>query len=301
MKQALFMLIPLAIAPQAMAEGHQNNLALEGSLGFLNGASTENVFDTTGKKVSQLDWKIDNVPIIKLAAALDLNEKWTLKGGFWSAITDDGDAHMEDRDWLVANQSDPSHISISPDTKLRHAYELDLSATYWFLKRDQYQLGAVGGYQYTTFKWDGIGGSYSYNNGANVGTFPNAVGIDYKQEFGALYLGMAGSYQLNQSEFGFLVKWSPFVDASDVDHHYMRGNTYYEDSNELSDMIALTLNYGYHVTPQIKLYAEYAYTKYEEARADMTIVTNSGVGYVPNAASLDNHNSTATVGVKYTF
>ncbi|MER2495439.1 omptin family outer membrane protease [Vibrio neptunius] len=304
MKQLTLMLIPLAFAPSVMAADDANNVTLEGSFGVLNGSSTELVYSSsTGRKLSQLDWEIHNVPIIKLGAAWDVNDKWTLTGSFWSVLTDDGDAHMEDRDWLNANQSSPTDISISPDTKLRDAHEIDINAIYWLLSQSNYKVGALAGYQYNLFKWDGIGGTYSYNNGANVGSFPNVVGIDYKQEFSVLYLGLAGEYTLDKSDFGAQLKWSPWVNATDVDHHNRRDLTFYEQSDFNSDFLSLSLNYGYKFTPSMKLYAEYVYTKYSEARADTTIVNNStGVtSFVANGAGLDNQNSTISVGLKYTF
>ncbi|MCL1126601.1 omptin family outer membrane protease [Shewanella surugensis] len=303
MKKLTLMLIPLVFAPNAIAESDKSNLMLEGSLGILNGSSTELVYDSDGSKLSQLDWDINNVPIIQLGATWNLNDNWTVKGSFWSILTDDGNANMKDRDWLDPYQSTPTDISVSPDTKLREAYEFDLNVTYWLISQQSYKLGVVSGYQYNTFKWDGIGGSFSYDNGADIGVFPDTVGIDYEQEFSALYLGLAGEYIFQQSEIGMLLKWSPWVNAKDVDNHNMRDLTFYEKGNESSDYLSLSLNYGYNFTSQVKLYVEYVYTKYFETKADTTIVENStGDSYfIPNGAGLDNENSTISVGVKYTF
>ncbi|WP_367180808.1 omptin family outer membrane protease [uncultured Shewanella sp.] len=89
--------------PEVIAENNQ--LTFEGALGVLDGSSTEIVYESTGRKLSQLDWDINNVPIIKLGANWDLNEQWTFKGRFWSVVTNNGNAHMEDRDWLDSTQS----------------------------------------------------------------------------------------------------------------------------------------------------------------------------------------------------
>ncbi|WP_252724330.1 omptin family outer membrane protease [Vibrio hepatarius] len=302
-KNLPLILIPLVLAPEAMAANKTNDIKLEGAIGLLNGSSTELVYDD-GQKLSQLDWKIENVPIIKLGATWDINEKWTVKGGFWSVMSDNGDAHMEDRDWEDPNQSSPTDISISPDTKLRNAYEIDLNATYWLLSESNYKIGALAGYQYNQFKWDGIGGTYSYNNGADVGSFPdNSVGIDYKQEFKVFYLGLAGEYSINKSDFGAQVKWSPWVDAKDRDNHNERDLTFYEQSNGNSDFVSLTLNYGYNFTPNVKLYAEYVYTIYDEAKAKTTMIDNATgeVDSFDNSAGLDNKNSLVSVGLKYSF
>lgn len=136
-----------------------------------------------------------------------------------------------------------------------------------------------------------------------MGTFPDVVGIDYKQEFSTLYLGLAGNYKFKQSEIGMQVKWSSWVDAKDKDNHYARDLTFYENSNGSSDFLSVSVNYGYHFTQNVTLYGEYTYSKYSEAKADMTIVNNNtGVtSYKSNGAGLDNENSIVSVGVKYTF
>lgn len=83
--------------------------------------------------MSQLDWDINNVPIIKLGASWDINNNWTLKGRFWSAMTDNAD--MTDRDWVTSTQSTPTDISRHPDTQLKEAYEIDINITYWFISQ----------------------------------------------------------------------------------------------------------------------------------------------------------------------
>ena len=99
------------------------------------------------------------------------------------------------------------------------------------------------------------------------------------------------------------VNWSPLVDAKGVDNHRLRNLTFYEQSNGDSDFVSLTLNYGYNFTPRAKLYAEYVYTVYEEAKADTKLVNNTTgqVSYSPNSAGLDNENSTVSVGIKLIF
>ncbi|MCL9780188.1 omptin family outer membrane protease [Vibrio sp. S4M6] len=304
MKQFSLLLIPLFFAPEARAASNNGNVTFEGSLGVLNGSSTELVYESSGRKLSQLDWEIEDVPIIKLGIIWDVESDLTLQGRIWSVLTSNGDAHMEDRDWQDANQSSPTDISIHPDTKLRHAFEIDLNSIYWFVQQVNYKVGLLSGYQYNEFKWDGIGGTFSYNNGANVGSFADVVVIDYKQQYSVFYLGLAGEYTLgSRSEFATSVKWSPWVYAKDVDNHYLRNLRFYDDSNELSNFVSLSVNYGYRFSSQTKIYAEYVYTKYFEARADTTTVNTStgATSFSPNAAGLDNEHSTVSIGLNYLF
>lgn len=282
----------------------QGSVIFETSLGMLSGSSTELVYRSSGQVLSQLDWEIDGVPIIHLGSSWQASKRWLFSAQFWTAMTSDGDAHMEDRDWLDVNQSTPTDISVHPDTKLRHAFELDLNATYWFLQHNNFSLGLLSGYQYNELKWEGIGGTYSYSNGTNVGSFADITLIDYKQQFSVFYLGFAAQYQLSsRSTFGSDFKWSPFAYAKDVDNHYLRNLRFYDESNELSDFLSLSLNYSYSFSPQSQIYAEYVYTQYFEARADITQVntTTGATTIASNAGGLDNQHSIISIGLKYHF
>ncbi len=136
-----------------------------------------------------------------------------------------------------------------------------------------------------------------------MGVFPNTVGIDYKQEFSALYLGLAGLYRFQQSDISLQLKWSPWVNAKDKDNHYQRDLTFYEKSNESADLFSVSVNYNYHYTQSVTLFAEYVYSQYSEAKADMTLINNQTgeTSYYSDGAGLDNQNSTITLGVKYSF
>ncbi|WP_162813967.1 omptin family outer membrane protease [Vibrio tetraodonis] len=298
------LLLSFFFAFGTIAATQQGTLTFESSLGLLNGSSTELVYQNSGQKLSQLDWEIESVPTVNFSASWSASERWILAAQLWSVLTSDGDAHMEDRDWLVANQDSPSHISIHPDTKLRHAFEIDLSSTYWLVQRGYFSLGLLGGYQYNEFKWDGIGGTYSYNNGADVGSFADIVVIDYKQQFSVWYMGLTGEYQLSsRSSLNSTIKWSPFAYAKDVDNHYLRNLRFYDDGNDFSNFLSLSLNYSFSLLPQTYIFTEYVYTKYFESRADITQVnTDTGAtSFSPNAGGLDNDHSIISIGLKYMF
>ena len=302
MKQLTLIIVSLFLSPVALAKSPKNVFSLDASIGVLNGTSTELVYEDSGEKLSQLDWDIKNVPIIKLGGQWDV-DSITIRGNVWTSLTDEGDANMVDRDWLTPNQSAYSDISISPNTQLTQAVEYDLNLTYWIVEHQNYKIGVLGGYQYTNFKWDAIGGVYSYDNGADIGVLPNMKGIDYEQKFNAPYIGISGNYNNNNSEINMLIKWSAWVDSRDTDNHYARDLTFHEKSNAKSEFVSLSLNYGYYIKPNIKIFGEYAYSKYFKANADTTIVDNiSGDSdTVPNSAGLDHDNYTLTAGVKYIF
>lgn len=102
---------------------------------------------------------------------------------------------MDDYDWLEPGQQHWSDWSHHPATRLNFANQFDLNMTGWFLKEQNYQLGAVLGYQETRFSWLAKGGYYSYDNGADIGDIPHGQKvIGYQQKFSAPYLGLSGKY-----------------------------------------------------------------------------------------------------------
>ena len=80
------MMVMAGISGTASAESSQyipnlssDSLSVSTSVGLLSGKSTELVYDeTTGRKLSQLDWKIKNVAILKADFSWDAYSFLTL-------------------------------------------------------------------------------------------------------------------------------------------------------------------------------------------------------------------------------
>ncbi|WP_198155978.1 omptin family outer membrane protease [Herbaspirillum autotrophicum] len=280
------------------------DLAVEVGVGRMQAESREYVYDAaSGNKVSQLDWKASNVPVLKAALSWSVNPWLTVDARGWTAISS-GANSMHDYDWLIAGQSDWSHISYSPDTRLHSAHEIDLSATAWLLRRPGYKIGMVAGYQQTYFNWTAYGGSYSFWNGTARGDFPAGQPIiSYRQLFRAPYVGVRGHYYHQQWEFNALVKFSPWVGIDDYDTHHLRNTDFTERSGN-SRYYGINLDAGYHVTPDVKLFAAVSWNKYLQGRGPTTQRDmNTGTVYFHegDAAGMDNKNYAVTVGVKYRF
>ncbi|WP_257254589.1 MULTISPECIES: omptin family outer membrane protease [unclassified Endozoicomonas] len=281
--------------------GAHAKVTLEGSLGVLNGEATELVY-FGAEKVSQLDWKTDNAPVIKLGAIWDLNASWTFTANYWMTLTD-GDGHMTDRDWdWESGISEPSHISKHPDTKTTKAFTIDLSASYWLLSQSHYKVGVTGGLLSQKTQYEARGGSYNYGFGQYVGTFPDdTLIISYEQKFSTLYLGLGGNYRRGKSEFGAQVKWSPLVKADDFDTHHLRNTTFKSEGDGNSTYTFLSLNYAYHLNPVMKIYGEYAYTKFSEKNMNVTINDGLDTYYVEDAGGAASESSVISIGLKYSF
>ncbi|ECZ1833710.1 omptin family outer membrane protease [Salmonella enterica] len=251
------------------------------SVGVLNGKSRELVYDTdTGRKLSQLDWKIKNVATLQ------------------------GDLSWEPYSFMTLDARGWTDRSIHPDTSANYANEYDLNVKGWLLQGDNYKAGVTAGYQETRFSWTARGGSYIYDNGRYIGNFPHGVrGIGYSQRFEMPYIGLAGDYRINDFECNVLFKYSDWVNAHDNDEHYMRKLTFREKT-ENSRYYGASIDAGYYITSNAKIFAEFAYSKYEEGKGGTQIIdkTSGDTAYFGgDAAGIANNNYTVTAGLQYRF
>ncbi|WP_439682416.1 omptin family outer membrane protease [Enterobacter asburiae] len=281
-----------------------DSLAVSASAGMLSGKSHEMVYDeATGRKISQLDWKIKNVAILKGDITWDAYSFLTLNARGWTSLAS-GSGHMDDYDWMNAKQSSWTDHSSHPATNVNYANEYDLNVKGWILQGDNYKAGVTAGYQETRFSWTATGGTYNYDNGAYQGNFPAGErGIGYSQRFSMPYIGLAGQYRFNDFEFNALFKFSDWVRAHDNDEHYMRDLTFREKTTD-SRYYGASVDAGYYVTPHAKVFAEFTYSSYEEGKGGTQIIdTNTGdSGSIGgDAAGISNHNYTITAGLQYRF
>ncbi|UFK37678.1 omptin family outer membrane protease [Pectobacterium parvum] len=170
-------------------EPSADSITVSTSLGWLAGESKEYVYDTnTSRKLSELDWKINNTAIIKGDISWDPHFWLTLNARGWTTFASSG-AGMDDYDWLDASQSHWTHWSNSPNTLLNYANEFDVNAKAWLVKRPNYKVGAVVGYQQTRFSWTAFGGHFQYDNGSYISDFPRGKpSIGYQQKFSMPYV-----------------------------------------------------------------------------------------------------------------
>lgn len=280
------------------------SFAVSTSAGMLSGKSHEFVYDTdTGRKVSQLDWKIKNVAILKGDISWDAYSFLTLSARGWTSIAS-GSGHMDDYDWMNSNQSGWTDHSSHPSTNVNYANEYDLNAKGWLLQTETYKAGLIAGYQETRFSWSATGGSYNYDNGAYTGEFPNGERvIGYSQQFSMPYIGLVGQYRINDFEFNALFKFSDWVRAHDNDEHYLRDLTFHEKTAN-SRYYGTSVDAGYYVTPHAKVFAELTYSKYEEGKGGSQMRDNDSgesTSIGGDAAGISNNNYTITAGLQYRF
>ena len=281
-----------------------SSVAASTSLGWLHGEAKEYVYDgDSGRKISQLKWKINNTAIIKGDISWDTFSWLTLNAKGWSSLGSSG-AKMDDYDWLNDNQSHWTGWSHSPDTHLNYANEYDLNSKLWLLKRPDYKIGAVLGYQQTRFSWTAFGGRYQYDNGTRLGEFPPGVrGIGYQQKFSMPYVGLNGSYRFRDFEFSTLLKYSSWVKARDNDEHYMRSLTF-RDKSQNANYYSAAVNAGYYVTPNAKVFTEFTWNKYARGKGGTQIIdrTSGEKEHIGgDVAGIENTSYSVTAGLEYRF
>lgn len=290
---------PLQFTPGFSSE----NFTISTSGGILNGKSKELVYTETGRKYSQLDWKIKNVAIVKGEISWDAYSFLTLNTRGWTSIRH-GSGHLDDYDWMSSRQESWTHHSSHPSTNVNYANEYDLNLTAWVFQNPNAKAGVVAGYQQTRFSWTANGGYYNYYNGEIIFNLPaSEKGIGYSQKFSMPYIGLVGQYRINDFEFNALFKFSDWSRARDNDEHYSRNLTFHEKSSN-SRYYGTLINAGYYITPNTKAFAEFAWGKYKEGKGSAKVIdSNSGeVGFIGgDAAGIANNNQTITAGLQYHF
>ncbi|EHB2435498.1 omptin family outer membrane protease [Salmonella enterica] len=270
------------------------------SVGTLSGSAKERVYDN-GRRLSQLDWKFKNAPILKGNIDWDLSPWVRLGASGWVTAGSHGASDMVDRDWLIPGQDRYSHISESP-TKLRSASFWDVNATVWGLNNDTWRLGITGGWQQTDYRWDARGGYYSYWNGLIEDNLPGGKGILYKLQFKMPYIGLTGGYRFRNVEMNTTVKYSHWVQASATDEHFLRNITF-RDRNRVSDFYSVSADIGYYITPQAKVFIEGEWMRVSNGRGSETAEfhDNGTTGYFPDSSGIESSSYNVTAGLKYYF
>ncbi|MFA3779597.1 omptin family outer membrane protease [Yersinia sp. 1652 StPb PI] len=300
--------LPLIITCHtAVASYHSDindGLTISSSLGLLNAESQEFVYQPqyNGRKLSQIDWKAENTPIVKMDISWDLLSRLTLTARGWSTLSP-AKGVMDDYDWKTLGQSKWTDWSHHEKTNLNYANEIDLNAKFWLLKQENYRIGMMAGYQRNNNSWTSYGGNYNYNSGNNLFTGSDSVtNIGYKQKFEMPYLGLAGSYHYQKFEFNTLLKYSSWVNAYGDDEHYLRQLSF-KDSSKGSRYYAVVIDAGYYVTDNTKLFVEASWNRHAEGKGDTQIIdTGAGVSAnVANSAGIAQQNQTITIGLQYKF
>lgn len=273
------------------------------NLGSLSGEAKERVYDDHqgGQKISQLDWQYDSAPILKAHLEWDLTKRFSLGLSGWTTLAKSA-GKMNDYDWLDSSQQQWTHHSYHADTDLKYAREFDINVKGWIFNHPRWRFGLMAGYQDTRYSFVSKGGIYNYWNGAYKGEFIDAKAISYRQSFSVPYIGVAGNYRYGEFEAGGALKYSAWVDATAIDHHYFR-DLKFKDTATRQEYLSLTGNLGYDLTEHSKLFFEAVANMMLNKKGDtkMYDLTDNTVTTYKNAAGIENYSYLITLGWKYGF
>ncbi|MFC3907632.1 omptin family outer membrane protease [Legionella dresdenensis] len=290
------------IIPHATnADSVIERLSLNSSIGYLTGKAQEFVY-VEDYQLSQLDWDIKGSAVIKGEGNFKLLSWLDANAQGWITLAA-GNAVMDDYDWLNPMQEQWTDWSHHDNTSLNQANKIDFSLRAWLPSENNTHFAGIIGYQRNLFSFLAKGGCYNYQNGNITGCFPaGEKSLGYKQTFSAPYLGLAGNYVRNAFEFNSVFKYGPDVDAKDTDQHYLRNLTY-QDNSQDSEFYNVTLNLGYYIKPQVKLFAEGELNYFPNSKGDMLVRDNDSgeIIYFPNGTSgLSNRSYVVSLGLQYT-
>lgn len=301
---ALALLMTCHIASASYNSSITDNLKVSTSLGLLSAESQESVYqpENQGHKVSQLDWKVKNAPIIKMDISWDLLSRLTLTAKGWSTLSS-ADGFMDNYDWLNQNQINWSEWSHHSKTNLNHANEIDLNVKFWLLNNNNYRIGAISGYQQSNNSWVAYGGDLIYSNGSQlIKLSDDIMAISYKQKFNMPYIGLAGHYRHQNFELNTMFKYSSWVNANGYDKHHLRNQTF-NDTSKNSRYYGVAMDVGYYVTKNTKVFVEASWNRYSEGKGNSQML-NQATGQSINTlkgAGIAYRNQTLSLGLQHKF
>jgi outer membrane protease len=279
-------------------------------VGLLNGQSREKAYRVNdgGKKISQLNWDIKQLPTLHLGLTFHPLRWLSLEASGWTKMAK-GDSHMKDYDWLKDDRSDWSHYSDHPDTRIQKAWQAEVAATVWALKRDDLALGVMLGYQHNEFGWQARGGRYNYSSRSGYrdvsGDFPAGLkGITYQQTYDTPYVGLVGLYSLGAWTLESRFKYSQWVKAQSFDEHHLRDLTFAGNSGNKGRMQSLAANVSYRINPQWTVKAGIDHQVYAEAKGSVVmknLETGNRDTFSGKSGGQSNKTTLSTLAVAYQF
>ncbi len=316
-RKALVLLGAVTFGQEALAHAQMTNeqrfnlgsVEVNMGVGLLNGQARETVYDVEagGKKISQLNWDFKQVPTLHLGLTYHPQEWLSLDLTGWTHIAK-GDSHMKDYDWLSDEHADWSHYSDHPDTRVKTAWQAEVSATAWAIKREDVALGFMLGYQHSQFGWESRGGRYHHSSQEGYrdlsGEFQAGEKvISYKQRYDTPYVGLVGIYNFHDWTLESRFKYSQWVKARDFDTHH-RDRTFTGNHGNKGRMQSLAVALSYHVTPRFSVKAGVDYQVNAEAKGSTLIKDlgdGSSEGFGGNSSGQASKMILSTLAVGYQF
>ena len=206
-----------------------NKNSINIGVALLNGKSEELVY-VNGKKLSELTWELENVPMFGLEVERKLASKTYLNISAWTKLAN-GSGEMNDYDWLDESGSWTHHSNHK--TNLEKAYMLNLNVEYELLHNKNHNFSTSIGFRHDRFKWEAYDGEGTY---LNSDVIFYGKGITYDQKLYAPYIGLDFNYKKNSWSVNMYLRGSFWAwgEATDVHHSpaYSLDGVYYPSGEE---------------------------------------------------------------------
>ena len=283
--------------------------------GLLKGESGEYVYDAdgisgiTGYKISELQWSLDDVPMVGLELAHEVGD-FTLNLDYWTNAGE-GEGSMDDYDWLYVGL-DWSHWSHHDNTAVRDISRFDISGDF-VINRFRWEntaLYASLGYRQDHLEWQATGGEGVYSIDSyrdSYVIFPDIPVISYEQTYRTPYVGL-GIHSKGRSggtniTLDARLRFSDWVDAEDVDTHHLRALRF-EEEGDGGRWTAFDVRMVFALGRQLDFRIGYSSTEYQEVSANtlITDLTDGSESFYPgDTAGLDHSSSMVSLGLGYRF
>ena len=295
-------------------------VTLGASVSRVSGQANEYVYKNDGNyKLSELNWKIENVVMLNAEVAVRLTPwlGFKLAGGTKLA----GDSEMDDYDWIEPATTDWSHWSHHPDTTVIEANRADASANLSLFRHPNFSLDAIGGVRWNAWGFSAYGGHYIYTTETDgfrgsEGDFDSgSAGITYKQSLITPYLGLQVNLLFERFYLDASVSGSPFSFAFNRDEHHMRiveidkekYELLFRDSMHNGSYVDYKIGGGWKYSDRVSITASWEREVFAHTMGSSTIyaqkpgTTNTiGLQSVPGkSAGYDNATDRVSLGLTY--
>lgn len=294
-------LLPAAALAGSVADGaaathwQRGSIALEASIGVLNGEANEYVYNPDGSTLSRLVWTFDDVVVLNAGLAVS---PWSwLALGARGRISISDDSTMDDFDYGIFGCPGLLCHSHHESTYLKDLTSFDAYVAATVLSDEHATLKLLAGYKRDSQSWQAYGGT------ANYGVLPPGLGISYEQLWRAPYIGAAFDGRWQSWVLGARVIGSWWAEGEDLDNHHLRG-LLFADAFGRSEMIGINAHLGYLLNANVGLRAEYDMQRWGIAKGT-TYIKDYVFGqefFIPDdAAGGDSESHTVSLGVDVTY
>lgn len=264
----------------AAADDEAVTATLEG--GVMRLRATESVY-VGSFKLSELDWKSTNVPVLRGTIAVNITPEWQIRAEARIAGLGKGDGHMTDYDWVPPYYTDTTKAGWSDqsqhdDTSLDHYRAANVEVLRKFLDDRAQSLSAGFGAGYTDLQWTARGGTFVYSaNGTRdtIGSFtPGVRGASYRQQIPTAYALVEGAQKFGGLSLEGGLRGGVMFAGRTTDEHWLRDLSV-TDTFDPAPTFGMSLALSYDLTRSAAAYLRGSYDYVNLGRGPSTYRDNA--------------------------